>query len=230
VATDNTIVQSWANLHTADDSIIRKVIYLSSFDFKLFYLETRLQPADLPSRMCPDGKAGEYTKRFLEGKIINARGKDLDLKTLLCKEVSSTLERYFSKNKRESQSVLTDSDGRMLPSMNLEEDCQCRIHDYHNMDVHEDVHEDEHGNACGNACGNALGNACGDACGNAHGDERADTCEDALEDSCGDACGDTCGDAHKDAHNDNKDDASTMENGHKTHTNADESTQANALK
>jgi hypothetical protein len=67
----------------------------------LNYLETRLQPADLPSRMCPDGKSGEYTKKFLDGKIINARGKDLDLKTLLCKEVSSTLKKYFSKNKRE---------------------------------------------------------------------------------------------------------------------------------
>jgi hypothetical protein len=94
------------------------VIYLSSFDFKLFFLERRLQPADLPSRMCHDGKSGEYTKRFLEGKIINARGKHVELKTLLCKEVLSNLEAYFSKNKRESQSVLTDNDGKMLPSTN----------------------------------------------------------------------------------------------------------------
>jgi hypothetical protein len=105
VVTDSSTVQQWANYDLLPDDIVLKIIYFHQFDFKLVFLETRMHPADLPSRLENNqDDDGVYCERFLHNRIYNSQGKQVPLESLLCKEIEGSLRDYFSWDRKQQQS------------------------------------------------------------------------------------------------------------------------------
>ena len=105
VVVDNKVLRYWANLTKMDDAMIRRVLKLQTYDFKVAFIESRLHPADQVSRWTEDDKAdGIYRQRFLEGRILNGWGQEVPLDRLFCNEAKKDLEQFFSSSKRTTQS------------------------------------------------------------------------------------------------------------------------------
>ena len=110
VITDNQVVRHWANLEKVDDAMVRKIVFLQGFQFKIIFVETRLQPADIMTRLDGDEEKvdGIYRTRFLKGRIFNGSGKEIPLSSLFNKEISESLRTFFWKTKRTTQSAPSD--------------------------------------------------------------------------------------------------------------------------
>ena len=111
VVVDNKTLRYWANLSRIDDAMARRVLKLQSYDFKILFIETRIQPADQVSRWEEDDKSdGVYQQRFLQGRILNGDGKEVPLESLFCDKTKLELERYFSSSKKTTQSIPAEAD------------------------------------------------------------------------------------------------------------------------
>ena len=105
VLVDNKVLRYWANLEKMDDAMTRRVLKLQTYDFRVLFIETRLQPADQISRWEKDDhQDGVYHQRFLQGRILNGYGKEVPIESLFCDETKKELEQYFHDGKRTTQS------------------------------------------------------------------------------------------------------------------------------
>ena len=83
----------------------RRVLKLQTYDFKIAFVESRIQPADVVSRWDEDdNKDGIYHRRFLFGRILNGFGEEVPLKNLFCNSTKKELEKFFQRTKRQTQS------------------------------------------------------------------------------------------------------------------------------
>ena len=106
VVVDNKVLRYWANLERIDDAMTRRVLKLQTYDFKIVFVESKLQPADIISRWEEDDKAdGIYHQRFLQGRILNGYGKEVPLTSLFCSDTKTELDKYFTSSKRQTQSI-----------------------------------------------------------------------------------------------------------------------------
>ena len=106
VGVDNQVLRYWANLEKIDDAMTRSVFKLQTYDFKIVFVESRIQPADVISRWEEDDHSdGVYLQRFLQGRILNGYGKEVPLTSLFCSETKHELNKYFQRLKRQTQSV-----------------------------------------------------------------------------------------------------------------------------
>jgi hypothetical protein len=102
VVTDSSTVRQWANYDSLPDDIVRKIMYLHQFDLQLIFLETRMHPADLPSRLENNQEDdGVYCEKFLHNRIFNSQGKQVPLESLLCKEIEGSLKDYLGVDRRQ---------------------------------------------------------------------------------------------------------------------------------
>ena len=105
VLVDNKVLRYWANLEKMDDAMTRRVLKLQTYDFRVLFVETRIQPADQFSRWEKDDhQDGVYHERFLQGRILNGYGKEVPIESLFCDETKKELQQYFCDGKRTTQS------------------------------------------------------------------------------------------------------------------------------
>ena len=97
VVVDNKVLRFWANLTKMDDAMIRRILKLQTYNFKVAFIESRLHPADQISRWEDDSHHdGVYHKRFLKGRILNGLGEEVPFDRLFCNEAKLELERFLS--------------------------------------------------------------------------------------------------------------------------------------
>ena len=103
VSTDNSTVKDWCCLDKVPKDLARKIIALQEFQFFCVFLESRLNPSDLFSRVSlPDleKNRGCY-ERFLSGRVVNARGIQIPLEKLFSERRAASLAKFFEKARKQ---------------------------------------------------------------------------------------------------------------------------------
>ena len=71
------MVENWASLDKVPRDIARRVISLQAYDYRIIYLESRINPLDAFSRIPPDDKSDSTYPRLLKGRIFNSEGVNI---------------------------------------------------------------------------------------------------------------------------------------------------------
>ena len=104
-------------MNNIDDHMVRRVLRIQSYDFKILFIESRINIADCVSRWDEvegEDRDGVYREPFLQGRILNGYGQPVPLEILFCNEMKNELNSYFSSNKRQSHSHLPTEDKKNL--------------------------------------------------------------------------------------------------------------------
>ena len=94
IVSDNSTVLNWSNLTLLPADLARKVLRLQSFNYKVLYVSTTMNPADIISRQCKADHLGVYP-RFLHSKIVNSEGKSIPVEKLFSAEKQAQMETEF---------------------------------------------------------------------------------------------------------------------------------------
>ena len=71
VLTDSSTVRHWVSLDKVPKDLARKIIHLQKFQYKILFIESRINPADIFSRMDTETPEGTYP-RFLRARVFNS--------------------------------------------------------------------------------------------------------------------------------------------------------------
>ena len=112
VCSDSATVKSWSNLELIPKDLSRKILALQQFSFKILFLESRMNPSDLLSRAelpLATENRGCY-QRFMEGRIINAKGEIVPVESLFCAKKAQEIADFFTKTRKQQMSRAISSD------------------------------------------------------------------------------------------------------------------------
>ena len=109
--TDSTVLTMWASLDLIPKDLARKILGLQKFQYRLLYIEGKINPADCFSRLenIPP-PAGNYP-RFVYNRIYNARGEAIPWQQLFSKEKCEEARNFFVRHRRQTLSKAVDSIG-----------------------------------------------------------------------------------------------------------------------
>ena len=102
--TDSETVRRWASLDHVPKDLARKILSIQSFDVRILFLESRLNPADTFSRGDEEEEAVATYARFLEDRIYNGKGEKVDWKLLFSKRRAQEAHEFFVKSRRQKLS------------------------------------------------------------------------------------------------------------------------------
>ena len=108
VVTDSKVVVQWASIDLVPRDIARKILALQAFDYKILFVESRLNPADAFSRIRPKNPPNTDYPRFLRARIYNSRGEKVDWTKLFSREKSEAAAKFFMQNRNQQMSSATD--------------------------------------------------------------------------------------------------------------------------
>ena len=112
VITDSSVLSYWTNLTLIPKDLARKILALQQFQFKLLFIESRANPADVISRISlPDMQEnrGIYEK-FLENQIINSKGENVPIESLYSERKQKEILQFFTKNRKQQLSHAISSE------------------------------------------------------------------------------------------------------------------------
>ena len=112
--TDSKTLSYWASLTEIPKSVARAIIRIQKFQFRLLHLDGNLNAADAFSRVLQVPPIATY-KRFLEGRIVNARGEPIEWQSLFSEEKSREALGFFSTKQHQQLSHVVD---------HLQDDCE----------------------------------------------------------------------------------------------------------
>ena len=98
--TDSGTVCRWSNLDLIPMDLARRIIHLQKFQYRILYVSTNLNPADVLSRQ--DGETaptGSYPS-FAEGRIVNADGEIIPLERLFSAEKREEMKNFFAERRQ----------------------------------------------------------------------------------------------------------------------------------
>ena len=129
VMTDSSTVKSWASLELVPVDISRRILRLQQFNFRILFIESRLNPSDWVTRL--DSSKPELTfPRFLEERIVNANGEPMDWKELFCQKKFEEATGFFSRARRQNLAKATsreDQASKIEEIMGEQEDSTINI-------------------------------------------------------------------------------------------------------
>ena len=100
VISDSSTILNWTNLDLIPNDLARRIIFLQRFKYKILWVKTVINPADVFSRQ--DGETapeGTYPS-FAAGRIVNAQGDDIPLEKLFSREKRVEMEKFFGGGER----------------------------------------------------------------------------------------------------------------------------------
>ena len=95
-------VRTWASLERVPRDLARRIMRLQEFQYRILWLESRCNPADVLSRPTAQPAVTCSFPRFLENRIVNARGEFIDHRLLFSEQKMRETEEYFRKNRRQA--------------------------------------------------------------------------------------------------------------------------------
>ena len=106
--TDSSTVVNWASLDAVPKDLARKIIHLQKFQYRVLFVESRLNPADAFSRLDPGpAPEGEYP-RFLRQRIFNSRGEAVPWERLFSERKSQEAKEFFQRSRKQTLSAAVD--------------------------------------------------------------------------------------------------------------------------
>ena len=103
--TDSAVVVNWASLDSVPADIARKIIHLQRFQYRILFIESRMNPADCLSRISPDQRPKATYPRFLEDRIFNARGEVVPWESLFSLRKADEAKNFFQRHRRQNLST-----------------------------------------------------------------------------------------------------------------------------
>ena len=108
VCTDSRTTQYFASLDLVPKSLCRRIMALQKFEYRLIFVESRINPADCLSRLQPGpAPVGEYP-RFLRARIFNSRGEPVPWQKLFSHRKSEEAREFFQRSCNQSLSTAAD--------------------------------------------------------------------------------------------------------------------------
>ena len=105
--TDSKTLSYWASLTEIPKSVARAIIRIQKFQFRLLHLDGKLNAADAFSRLLQVPPRATY-KRFLEGRIVNARAEPLEWQSLFSESKCQEALAFFSTKQHQQLSHVVD--------------------------------------------------------------------------------------------------------------------------
>ena len=102
--TDSTTVRSWSSIEIVPKDIARKIIRLQSFNYRLLFIEGRLNPSDWMTRLPVENEPVGHHPRFVENRIYNGKGERMDWKKLFSQRRCDEAVEFFTRNRRQAMS------------------------------------------------------------------------------------------------------------------------------
>ena len=102
--TDSMTVRSWSSIEIVPRDIARKIMRLQRFNYRILFIEGRLNMSDWITRLPTEVEAKSYFPRFLEGRIYNAKGQKMDWKHLFSQRRCDEAVEFFTRNRRQALS------------------------------------------------------------------------------------------------------------------------------
>ena len=102
--TDSTTVRSWSSIEIVPKDIARKIIRLQRFNYRILFIEGRLNMSDWITRLPVDDQPQCKFPRFLENRIYNAKGEPVDWTKLFSQRKCDEAEEFFTRNRRQALS------------------------------------------------------------------------------------------------------------------------------
>ena len=115
VMTDSSTVRSWASLELVPVDISRRILRLQQFNFKILFVESRINPSDWTTRIS-SSKPEITFPRFLEDRIVNANGETVPWTDLFCDEKFEEATGFFQRSRRQNLAEARDKDDQQVDS------------------------------------------------------------------------------------------------------------------
>ena len=109
VVTDSKVVTQWASLSKVPKDIARKILALQGYQYRVLFVESRLNPADTFSRLDTDKQTESDHPRFLKNRIFNAKGEVVPFERLFSERKAKEAEMFFNRHRNQQLSNATDN-------------------------------------------------------------------------------------------------------------------------
>jgi len=117
VITDSETVRHWISLDKVPRDLARKIIQLQRFQYRILFVESRLNPADVISRLETDAPEGTYP-RFLRARVFNSRNELIPWTSLFSQRKCDDAVAFFTRTRNQPLSRAADA----LPEFEEEEE------------------------------------------------------------------------------------------------------------
>ena len=108
VATDSKVVSSWCSLELVPRDLARRILHLQRFNYRIIFIESRINPADSLSRLDPGpAPEGEFP-RFLRQRIFNSKGVAIPWQDLFSQRKSDEARDFFLRSRNQPLSRAVD--------------------------------------------------------------------------------------------------------------------------
>ena len=88
--------------------IARSVISLQAYDYRIIYLESRINPSDAFSCIPPEKEADSTYPRLLRGRIFNSKGVNIPYEQLFSARKAKMQEKIFLAKRHQQMSHASD--------------------------------------------------------------------------------------------------------------------------
>ena len=122
VCTDSRVVEQRASLDKVPRDIARRIISLQAYDYRIIYLESRINPSDAFSRIMPDNPADSTYPRLLKGRIFNTEGVNIPYEQIFSERKAKEQEKFFLAKRHQQMSRAGDDEGKETDTNDDEND------------------------------------------------------------------------------------------------------------
>ena len=109
LVTDSSTLTHWISLENVPKDLSRKIIALQKFQFKVIFLESRLNPADALTRVQQDKEPVAEYPRFLKNRIFNSKNEQIPWQTIFSQRKCDQAKAFFLRNRNQQLSQASDS-------------------------------------------------------------------------------------------------------------------------
>ena len=105
---DSQTLVNWASLQAVPKDLARKILALQKFNYRILFIESRLNPADCFSRLKPGpAPAGTYP-RFLKNRIYNSKSEPVPWESLFSPRKAKEAQDFFHRHRHQTLSTPID--------------------------------------------------------------------------------------------------------------------------
>ena len=106
--TDSTTVRRWSSLDLIPKDLVRRVMRLQKYNFKLLFIETRLNISDFLTRTSTDQKPVCKYERFLQNRIYTPNGENIPWCNLFSEKYAQEANEFFTRKRNQEMAHAID--------------------------------------------------------------------------------------------------------------------------
>ena len=109
--TDSTTVRRWSSLDLIPKDLVRRIMRLQKYNFKLLFIETRLNISDFLTRNTTDTKPVCKYERFLQNRIYTPNGENIPWCNLFSEKYAQEANEFFTRKRNQEMAHAIDPAG-----------------------------------------------------------------------------------------------------------------------